>query len=57
VVQPGDCLWLIAERALGSDANDEQIAAAVDRLWQRNADRIATGDPDLIHPGQTLDLP
>lgn len=57
VVQPGDCLWLIAERALGSDANNEQIAAAVDRLWQRNADRIATGDPDLILPGQTLDLP
>ena len=56
VVEPGDCLWLIAERALGSDANDGQIAATVERIWQRNAHRIGTGNPDLIHPGQTLDL-
>jgi len=57
VVQSGDCLWLIAERALGPDADDEQVAAAVERIWQRNAQRIGTGNPDLIYPGQTLDLP
>lgn len=56
-MQSGDCLWLIAERALGPDADDEQVAAAVERIWQRNAQRIGTGNPDLIYPGQTLDLP
>ena len=54
VVRPGDSLWLIAARALDARASDAAIAAAVNRLWERNADRIATGDPDLIYPGQRL---
>jgi hypothetical protein len=29
----------------------------VNRLWQLNADRIATGDRDLIMVGTTLKLP
>jgi nucleoid-associated protein YgaU len=50
-------LWRIAERRLGAGASDAKIAALVDALWRINADKIATGDPDLIHPGQHLRMP
>lgn len=56
VVQRGDSLWSIAERALGPDAD---VAALVDH-WHRTyaANRAVVGDdPDLIHPGQQLVLP
>jgi hypothetical protein len=56
VVEPGQCLWVIAESLLGEQANDAQVAAEVERLWQLNADRIGTGNPDLIYPGQELRL-
>jgi len=54
VVQAGDSLWLIAERQLDAGQSDAAIAATVSRLWERNAHRIGTGNPDLIHPGQRL---
>ncbi len=57
VVRSGECLWTIAERMLGEHASDARIAAAVERLWQLNAGRIATGNPNLIYPGQTLTMP
>lgn len=47
---------MIAESLLGEQANDAQVAAEVERLWQLNADRIGTGNPDLIYPGQELRL-
>ena len=56
VVEAGQSLWLIAESVLGDDASDTQVAAEVERLWQLNAERIGTGDPDLIYPGQELRL-
>lgn len=56
VVQEGDCLWRIAARQLGEDANDAAIAKEVTRLWKLNAKRIGTGNPDLIFAGQTLTL-
>jgi nucleoid-associated protein YgaU len=56
VVEAGDSLWLIAESVLGKDGSDAQVAAEVERLWQLNAGRIGTGDPDLIYPGQELRL-
>jgi nucleoid-associated protein YgaU len=56
VVEAGQSLWLIAESVLGNDAGDAQVAAEVERLWQLNAERIGTGDPDLIYPGQELRL-
>ncbi len=37
-------------------AGDAQVAVEVERLWQLNADRIGTGNPDLIYPGQELRL-
>lgn len=57
VVRPGESLWTIAEHQLGDHASDAKIAAAVERLWRLNAQRIATGNPDLIYPGQTLQMP
>jgi hypothetical protein len=55
-VQPGDSLWSIAKRLLGPDASNGRIAQEVNRLWQLNAARIATGNPSLIHPGIELRL-
>jgi nucleoid-associated protein YgaU len=54
VVAPGQSLWAIAERLLGARAGIARVALRVDRLWQLNAARIGTGNPDLIYPGQTL---
>jgi LysM repeat protein len=56
VVQPGESLWSIAKKLLGSDASPAQIAREVNRLWELNKDRIGTGDPDLIKVGTELTL-
>jgi nucleoid-associated protein YgaU len=53
-VQPGDSLWRIASRHLGADATDLETAHEVSRLWKLNEQRIGTGNPDLIFPGQAL---
>lgn len=55
-VRPGDCLWSIAAALLPRGADDARIAAEVARLWHLNADRIGTGDPDVILVGTTLRL-
>lgn len=55
-VRPGDSLWTIAARTLGSGASEADVAA----YWQRLTDLNTTAlgaTPDLIHPGQQLDLP
>lgn len=56
VVREGDCLWRVAAGNLAEGASDEAIAREVTRLWKLNAKRIGTGNPDLIYPGQTLEL-
>jgi len=53
-VRPGDSLWRIAGRHLGPDATVTATAQEVTRLWELNRQRIGTGNPDLIFPGQTL---
>jgi len=55
-VRPGECLWSIAQDQLGADATAAAVARMVNRLWERNADRIATGDPDLVMAGTVLRL-
>jgi nucleoid-associated protein YgaU len=54
VVRPGDTLWEIAEALLGSGASEAEIVREISRLWERNRDRIASGSPDLIRPGERL---
>ncbi|MCA1679584.1 MAG: LysM peptidoglycan-binding domain-containing protein [Actinobacteria bacterium] len=56
LVRSGDSLWSIAKRLRGPRASTAQVAREVNRLWHLNADRIGTGDPNLIMPGQTLRL-
>lgn len=55
-VQPGDSLWSIARRLLGPEASNGRIAKEVNRLWELNRERIATGDRNLIHAGTELQL-
>lgn len=54
VVRRGESLWTIAADRLGRVAGNAAIAREVNRLWSLNADRIASGKPDLIMPGDRL---
>jgi len=56
VVRAGESLWSIARDLLGSDASPARIAREVNRLWELNSARIATGDPDLLMVGTELRL-
>lgn len=55
-VVPGDNLWDIVEAALGPRASNAEVAVAVEELYALNRDVIGD-DPDLILPGQVLELP
>jgi hypothetical protein len=44
------------DRGLGGHAATAEIAREVDRLWQLNEDRVASGDPDLLYTGLRLRL-
>lgn len=61
VVMPGDNMWLLAERRLGDllgrPAADHEIAPYWLAVIGANKDRIRSGDPDLIFPGEVLVLP
>ena len=56
VVQRGQSLWLIARGLVGRPASDANVFAEVQRLWELNAARIGTGNPDLIFAGVKLRL-
>ena len=56
-VRSGDSLWRIAGRVLGADVGNAQIEREVVAIWDANAARIGTGDPNLIFPGQRIHLP
>jgi nucleoid-associated protein YgaU len=55
-VRPGDTLWAIAERQLGSEASISSIATAAQTIYRHNRGLIGS-DPDRIEPGQVLDVP
>ncbi len=57
LVRSGESLWSIAGGQLRDGATDEEIAAQVKRIWAVNADRIGTGDPDVLPTGTVLRLP
>lgn len=60
-VEPGDHLWGIAEqtlaRAWGRAPSEGETAGYWRRLVEANEGRLASGDPDLIYPGEQLVLP
>jgi len=57
VVAPGDSLWKIAAAQIGPRAGNPAIYAEVIRIWNVNARRIGTGDPNMIFPGTRLTMP
>lgn len=59
LVEPGDSLWRIAQSILtadGANAGSAEIGAYWRAIYASNRDVIGD-DPDLIHPGQELELP
>jgi Tfp pilus assembly protein FimV len=54
VVRAGESLWSIARELLPARATSAQVAAEVARLWNLNQNRIESGDPNLILPGERL---
>jgi len=56
-VRAGDSLWAIADRQLAQRASNREVSGGVARLAALNLDdRIGSGDPDLIMPGEELRL-
>jgi len=56
-VRAGDSLWSVARRIAGRDASPAKVAEAVHRIWNTNADRIASGDPNMLPVGTMLQIP
>jgi len=61
-VEPGDSLWSIAEEVLADRLGRPPGATEVDPWWrslvERNRPRLVDpADPDLLLPGQVLELP
>jgi hypothetical protein len=57
VIRPGDSLWAIARRIVGPRASNGAVEHKLVAIWNMNAGRIGTGDPNLIFPGTRLRLP
>jgi hypothetical protein len=62
VVEPGDNLWTIARRTITATTGvAEPSGAEIVPYWQRvisaNRERLRSGDPDLIYPGEEILLP
>ncbi|MBM3693437.1 MAG: hypothetical protein FJW77_09150 [Actinobacteria bacterium] len=59
-VAPGEHLWGIAAAVVRARTGGDDLVV-IDRYWRAlcaaNADRIASGDVDRIHPGEDLLLP
>ena len=59
VVEAGDTLWGLAEEdlaATGAETSVVAVAERVDEIAEINREQL-NGNPDLIHPGQRIDLP
>lgn len=57
VVVEGDHLWKISARHLGKEAEIEQIAPYWREVVETNTPHLRSGDPDLIYPGEIVQLP
>jgi LysM domain len=54
VVAPGDSLWTIAVRQV---ADDGDVTPYWTRLVDANRHTLRSGNPNLIHPGEVVELP
>lgn len=61
VVVVGDHLWKISERRLETVAEgpvtDREVAPYWRLVVEQNADNLRSGDPNLIYPGEVVELP
>lgn len=57
VVVRGDHLWKISARHLGPAAGDREIAPYWREVVDVNTPSLRSGDPDLIYPGEVVELP
>ena len=61
VVIPGDHLWKISERRLGEVLRRVPSDVEVSPYWRdvisANRASLRSGDPDLIYPGERVELP
>jgi nucleoid-associated protein YgaU len=64
VVAPGEHLWGIAAAHLAARSGREASALAPEEIapyWTRlcmvNAERLRSRDPNLVHPGEVVQLP
>jgi resuscitation-promoting factor RpfA len=55
-ITPGDNLWSIAAAHFGADSAAE-IAPYWRRVVEHNRARLRSGDPNLVYPGEVVDLP
>jgi resuscitation-promoting factor RpfA len=55
-ITPGDHLWSIAAAHLGV-VNAADIAPYWRRLVEHNRSRLRSGDPNLVYPGEVVELP
>ena len=60
-VQPGDSMWSVTVAYLSHLHGEQPAAAGITRVWREvidlNRDRIRSGNPDVIFPGEELLLP
>jgi nucleoid-associated protein YgaU len=61
VVEPGDHLWKISETHMDHVLGRPPGPDEVDPYWRSviaaNQGRLVSGDPDLIYPGEVIELP
>lgn len=61
IVQAGDHLWSISHRHLEHTRDGAASTDSIAQYWREvvdaNRDRLQSGDPDLIYPGETVLLP
>ena len=61
VVQPGDHLWKISATHLEGILDRPAEPAEIDPYWrfviETNRASLSSGDPDLIYPGEVIELP
>lgn len=57
VVVKGDHLWKISARHLGPEASNGDVAPYWREVIDVNTPRLRSGDPDLIYPGEVVELP
>jgi nucleoid-associated protein YgaU len=61
VVEDGDHLWKISQAHLDQVLGKPATADEVDPYWrsliEANRDRLVSGDPNLIYPGEVVVLP